>query len=128
MIQHLTWTVAFLFITIGALGFVPGVTTDDGYLFGIFMTSPAQNIFYIVAGLAAAAAVAISGRYAVRFFQVLGVLATVTAGSGIVTGDVFNLFPADTIVNAFHTLVAMGALLVGFGMKHDEAASLYQRI
>lgn len=128
MIQHITWISAALFITLGVFGFVPGITTDEGLVLGVFLASPMQSLLYIVVGCAALFAVGVAGRYAVLFFQMLGILALVVAPIGFVTGEVFDLFSVNTPDNVFHALVAMGALWVGFGIDHDESASPFQRV
>ncbi|MBC7764794.1 DUF4383 domain-containing protein, partial [Microbacteriaceae bacterium] len=40
-----------VFVAIGVLGFVPGVTTEDGLLLGIFQVSPLHNVIHILSGI-----------------------------------------------------------------------------
>ena len=127
MIKHLIWTASLVFVVVGLFTFVPGTTTN-GYLFGMFLADPLFGIIYLVIGFLGACAGIFSGRYAVLFFQILGTAALVAAGLGIIRGEVFGLFNVNTVDNVFHGLIALGSLWVGFGMKHDEAATTFERV
>ena len=122
MIQQLTWIAAFVFIAVGVMGFVSGIFSESSLLFGTFEVGVTLAFLYVAFGLMALGAVATSSRLAIRFFQLLGIVATVATVLGFIRGDVLGLFSVNVAVNVLHTIVAVCALWVGFGMEHDEAA------
>jgi hypothetical protein len=40
-------------VLVGILGFVPGITTDDGHLLGIFHVNAIHNIIHLASGAVA---------------------------------------------------------------------------
>lgn len=108
-----------VFLAAGVLGFVPGVTTDEGLLLGILQVSPLHNVIHILSGVAALLA-AKTAEYAKMYFQVFGVVYLVVTVVGFVQGDtVLGLIDVNTADNVFHAFLAVALLGIGFGLKAD---------
>lgn len=115
-----------VFILIGLLGFIPGVTTDEGLLLGIFEVSPLHNVIHLVSGLAALLGYK-SNAYARMYFQIFGVVYAVVAVTGLVQGStVLGLIDVNAADNVLHVVIAVAALGLGFGTKKPEAVSQQQ--
>lgn len=121
MIQKLAWVFAVVFILIGILGFVPGITTD-GHLLGIFEVSLLHNIIHLATGIIAAL-VASSEENARLYFKVFGVVYALVAVIGFVQGtSVLGLIGVNLADNILHVAIALVALWAGFGMRSEESS------
>jgi hypothetical protein len=104
------------FIVAGILGFIPGITTEEGYLLGIFHVDAAHNVIHLVSG-AIALWVARQSESASRlYFQIFGVIYAVVALLGLFYGREPLLGfvahnPADVVL---HLVIAVIALYLGF--------------
>ena len=118
MVQKLAWVFGIVFLAVGVLGFVPGITTD-GMLLGLFMVGGLHNVIHLVSGLAALAAA--WGLYSSRlYFQVFGVVYGLVTVVGFVQGDtVLGLIMVNMADNVLHLVIAAAALWIGFGMKEE---------
>lgn len=118
--------VAFAFLAVGLLGFVPGVTTgyddltfaghhSDAELFGVFQVSVLHNIVHLlfgVAGLVLARRVATA-----RLFLLaggVGYLALWLYGVVIDHDSAANFVPLNSADNWLH--LGLGAAMVGLGL------------
>jgi hypothetical protein len=119
MIKTLAWVFGIVFLAVGVLGYVPGIT-QDGMLLGIFEVDGLHNIIHILSGLAAVAAA--YGLYAPRlYFQVFGAVYGLVAVLGFVQGDtVMGLIMVNMADNLLHVVIAAAALYIGFGMKENN--------
>jgi len=116
-----------VFLAVGILGFVPGVTTtgSDGMpmLLGIFMVNTAHSFVHIASGVVFLLA-SMSGAGAARlWFQIFGAIYAVVAILGFMTpnGMLLNLIsnnPADTWL---HVVLAVAMLAIGFGTPKQTA-------
>src|SRR2546423_3645469 len=113
-----------VFLAVGILGFVPGVTTND-MLLGIFMVNKVHSIVHIASGAVFLIA-SMSGAGAARlWFQLFGVVYAVVAVLGFMTpnGMLLGLIsnnPADTYL---HVGLAAAMLLIGFATPKQAAAA-----
>jgi|GEM_PF-3485211 len=115
-IQTISWVFAVVFLAMGILGFVPGITTADGMLFGMFQTSAMNNIVYIVTGLAALWAALSNPENSRGLFKVLGVFYALVAVIGLIQGPtVLGILTANAALHFFHVIVALVGLWAGFG-------------
>ena len=120
-LKQFSMVFAVVFLLVGVLGFVPGVTTEGGLLLGIFKVSPLHNAIHLVSGLAALIGAA-SDAYAKVYFQVFGVVYALVAVVGFVQGDtLLGLVPVNMADNLLHTVIALVALGLGFGKSAGEA-------
>ena len=117
MAKSLVMALGAVFVLIGVLGFIPGIT-DDGELLGIFAVSTPHNLVHLVSGGVALAAAA-SGESAARMFaQVFGVVYGLVTIWGFVTGpgsDVLGFINVNQADNVLHLVIAAALLYVGFG-------------
>jgi hypothetical protein len=106
-----------LFLVIGVLGFVPGVTNDENLLLGIFQVSALHNIIHILSGVAALVA-ASAETHSQLYFRVFGVVYALVATIGWIQSDtVLGLIDVNTADNLLHTCLAVAILGIGFGFK-----------
>jgi hypothetical protein len=116
-----------VFLAVGILGFVPGITTtgSDGMpmLLGIFMVNTAHSFVHIASGVVFLLA-SMSGAGAARlWFQIFGAVYAVVAILGFMTpnGMLLGLIsnnPADTWL---HVVLAVAMLAIGFGTPKQTA-------
>lgn len=100
-----------IFLVIGILGFVPGITTN-GHLLGIFEVDAMHNIIHVLTGILALAFAKSSPR---GFFKVFGIVYLLVTIIGFAHGhSVVGLFGVNAADNVLHLLVAVIALSVGF--------------
>lgn len=109
-IQSIAALVGVVFLLVGVLGFVPGITTDDK-LFGVFEVSILHDIVHLLLG-AAGLALARTADGARTFLVGAGVAYLVLWLLGVVgAGD---WIPVNTADNWLHLLVGIGILGLGF--------------
>ena len=121
MVQRLAWVFGIVFLAIGVLGYVPGITSG-GLLLGIFMVDGVHNVIHLLSGILAIAAAWGSGSYARLYFKVFGVVYGLVTVVGFLQGDsVLGLFMVNMADNVLHLVIAAAALWIGFGMKEEGA-------
>jgi hypothetical protein len=121
MATKLAWAFGIIFIVIGVLGFVPGITTADGHLLGIFEVDFLHNLIHIATGLVALALIFAAPSKINLFFKVFGVIYGLVTIIGFVQQtNVLGLFAVNMADNVLHLLIAAVALYAGFGMKSEE--------
>lgn len=105
-----------VFILIGILGFIPGITVN-GLLLGIFSVNAMHNIVHLVTGVLALL-VAKNVNYAKVFFIVFGIIYLIVALMGFfTTGGVVMGMTMNMADNLLHLVVALVALYLGFFYK-----------
>jgi hypothetical protein len=86
MVRSLAILFGIVFLAIGILGFVQGITKDD-MLLGIFRVNPAHSVVHIASGVVALLC-GIPGFSASRtFFRVFGIIYAIVAVLGLYDGD-----------------------------------------
>jgi hypothetical protein len=112
-----------VFLAIGILGFVPGVTNNE-MLLGIFMVNATHSVVHIVSGVIFLIA-SMSGAGAARlWFQIFGIIYAIVAilgfmnPNGMLLGMISNN-PADTWL---HVVLAVVMLIIGFATPKSTAA------
>lgn len=105
-----------VFLLVGVLGFIPGITSD-GLLLGIFEVDTVHNIIHLLSGIVALA-VSSSDKGAKWYFIVFGVVyALVTVLGFVSTGKVLGLIHVNMADNILHLVIALAALVIGFTAK-----------
>jgi hypothetical protein len=104
-----------VFLAVGILGFVPGITKDE-MLLGIFHVNAMHSIVHIVSGAVFLFASMAGAGLARLWFKVFGLIYAVVAVLGFMnpTGPVLGMIsnnPADTWL---HVVLAAAMLLIGF--------------
>lgn len=116
MLKRMAIIFGIAFIAAGVLGFVPGITTGEGYLLGIFHVNATHNVIHLLSG-AVALFVAYKSEHAARlYFQIFGVIYALVALLGMFYGrepllGVVAHNPADVVL---HLVIAVAALYLGF--------------
>jgi len=122
MLVKAAWVFAVVFLAIGILGFVPGITAD-GSLLGIFEVDLLHNVIHIVTGAVAALAAWKGAQLSKLFFQAFGVVYAIVAVVGLVQGDtVLGLIDVNLADNILHVAIAAAALYLGFFARAEGAA------
>jgi len=104
-----------VFLLVGVLGFVPGITTGQ-MLLGIFHVNAVHNIVHLLSGAVALITGLTSTAAARMYFRVFGIVYALVAilgffiGNGLLLGLISNNM-ADTWL---HVLIALVALALGF--------------
>ena len=111
-----------VFLAVGILGFVPGITKDD-MLLGIFMVNKMHSIVHIASGAVFLLASMAGAGAASLWFKIFGLVYAVVAilgfmnPNGMLLGMISNN-PADTWL---HVVLAAAMLLIGFAVPKQAA-------
>jgi Domain of unknown function (DUF4383) len=111
-----------VFLAVGILGFVPGITKDD-MLLGIFMVNKVHSIVHIASGAVFLFASMAGAGAASLWFKIFGLVYAVVAvlgfmnPNGMLLGMISNN-PADTWL---HVVLAAAMLLIGFAAPKSAA-------
>ncbi|NKX54164.1 DUF4383 domain-containing protein [Arthrobacter mobilis] len=134
-VQKAAMAVGVVFLLVGILGFIPGVTTNynlmsfaghesEAMLFGVFQVSILHNIVHLlfgVAGLAMARSVSGSRNYLIWG----GVVYLVLWLYGLIIGHetAANFVPVNTADNWLHFVLGAGMVALGLALtrEHREA-------
>lgn len=122
MVKTVAQVLGWVFILVGILGFVPGITTD-GMLLGIFHVDAVHNIIHLVSGALGVYAASAGAKTAKMFLQVIGVVYAIVAILGFMSGDepVLGFISNNMADTWLHVVIAVVALYYGFAGKADEA-------
>lgn len=106
-----------VFVLIGVLGFVPGITTD-GRLLGIFQVDTIHNIIHLLSGIVALVMASSAPK---TYFKIFGVVYLIVTIVGFVQGEtVLGLITINMADNILHLVIAAAALAIGFGKSGDS--------
>jgi hypothetical protein len=120
MLKTLANVFGVVFVLIGVLGFVPGVTSD-GHLLGIFDVSTLHNVIHLLSGVAAFALAAGGEKGAKTYFQVFGIVYGIVTVVGFVQKNtVLGLIGVNMADNLLHLTITAVALYAGFVMKPGD--------
>lgn len=123
MMKKIAWILAIVFLAVGILGFVPGITSN-GLLLGIFEVDTLHNLIHLVSGAVFLYA-AMKPAKASLVFKVFGVVYALVAVIGLVQGDtVLGLISTNMADHLLHVVLAIVILYVGFGMKEKMPMSM----
>ena len=105
-----------VFLLVGVLGFVPGITTTDQMLLGIFHVNAVHNIVHLLSGAVALIAGLTSTAAARMYFRVFGIVYALVAILGFFTGNglLLGLISNNMADTWLHVLIALVALALGF--------------
>jgi len=122
MVKTAATLFGIVFLAIGILGFVPGITTND-MLLGIFMVNPAHSVVHIASGIVALLC-AMSGPGASRvYFQIFGIVYALVAILGFAQGNamLLGMISNNTADTWLHVVIAAVSLFLGFGTAKQAA-------
>lgn len=129
MVKSAAILFGIVFLLIGVLGFVPGITTPmpdgtGGMLLGIFHVNTAHNIVHLLSGAAALFAGMTSVSASRMYFRIFGVVYALVAVLGFMqTGEhamLLGLITNNTADTWLHVAIAVVSLALGFmpGDRH----------
>lgn len=121
IMQKIAKLFGIIFIAIGILGFVPGITSN-GHLLGIFEVNTLHNIIHLLSGIIALM-MAGSAMKAKTFFKFFGVIYGLITILGFLQGNtVLGLIGVNVADNLLHLAITIIALILGFGgSKHSSS-------
>lgn len=106
-----------VFILVGILGFVPGVTTNE-MLLGIFHVNAAHNVVHLLSGAVALFAGMTSAGASRMYFRIFGVVYGLVAIMGFMhMGEhtmLLGLISNNDADTYLHVVIAAASLLFGF--------------
>lgn len=128
-IQKAALAVGAVFLLVGVLGFIPGVTTDFGelsfagpeshaHLLGIFQISILHNIVHLLFGVAGVTmAKTVAGAY--NFLLWGGIIYAVLFVYGLVVPEESsaNFVPLNLADDLLHLVLALGMIGLAFALK-----------
>jgi|SRR6185503_4627369 len=122
MTQKLVMWFGVILTLVGVLGFIPGVTNDDGKLLGIFAVDTLHNVIHLASGILGIFAARMGASQAAMFAKIFGLVYALVTIVGFVQGDtVVGLFGVNMADNVLHLLVAVIFLYAGFSNKGGSA-------
>lgn len=136
-IRIFAWIYAALFLTVVALGYIPGLTNADGQLLGLFKIDPVDDIVHLISGIWAAVAAWRSTRASIFYFRTFGTIYSLDAVFGLLFGEgildagiirhgITDLDMATKIAtNMPHIVIGGLALIIGFGLSRRLVDNQY---
>jgi hypothetical protein len=101
-----------VFLLIGVLGFVPGITNEEGLLLGLFEVDAMHNIVHILSGVLA---FVFAGKSPKTYLKVFGVVYLLVTIVGFVQGDtILGMMSVNMADHWLHLAIAVVALVFGF--------------
>ena len=132
LLQKAALAVGAVFLLVGVLGFIPGITTDydtmefagndsDAMLLGIFEVSILHNIVHLLFGVAGVA-MARATRTALSYLIGGGVIYLVLFIYGLLVDQDSdaNFVPLNDADNWLHLLLGVGMLALGLLLSRDR--------
>jgi hypothetical protein len=124
MVKSAAVLFGIVFLLIGVLGFVPGVT-DNEMLLGIFHVNAAHNVVHLLSGAVALFAGMTSAGASRMYFRIFGAVYGLVAVLGLMNMGKHTMLlglisnnDADTFL---HIGIAVVSLLLGFMPSRDNA-------
>jgi uncharacterized protein DUF4383 len=123
MARTLGMLFGIVFLAVGILGFVPGITKDE-MLLGIFHVNAMHSIVHIVSGAVFLFASMAGAGPARLWFKVFGLIYAVVAVLGFMNpnGPVLGMVSNNPATTWLHVVLAAAMLLIGFAAPKQAAA------
>ncbi|MFP3581487.1 DUF4383 domain-containing protein [Arthrobacter sp. SIMBA_036] len=134
-IQRVSQVVGVVFLLVGILGFIPGITSNYGslefaghhseaLLLGLFQVSILHNIVHLLFGIAGLLMARTAGQ-ARNYLVGGGVIYLVLWIYGLIIGQdsAANFVPLNTADNWLHLLLGVGMLALGLGLSRRNNAA-----
>ena len=132
-IQKLGWAYCVLFVSVVAIGYIPGFTDDQWLLLGGCKIDPVDDLLHLGSGIWAGYAAWKSAEASKVYFKVFGTFYTADAFLGFFTGYGFTDFVTlnlaanqgyafsnitqNFLVNLPHFILGPLAMLIGFKLS-----------
>jgi hypothetical protein len=130
--QKLGWLYAAMFVAIASLGYLPGLTDANGYLFGLFKLDLYDNLLHLGSGIWAGVAAWRSFRSSQFYFKLFGSvygldgLMGLLLGQGYLDGGIFTLGVTQSdwltkfATNIPHIAIGGIAVFIGFVLSRKD--------
>jgi hypothetical protein len=131
-VQKAAAIVGVVFLLVGVLGFIPGITTNfgdlsfaghesDARLFGLFRVSILHNIVHLLFGIAGLA-LARTAAQARTYLVFGGVIYLVLFVYGLIVGQesAANFVPVNTADDILHLILGIGMIGLGLALTRDR--------
>ena len=131
-VQKAAAIVGVVFLLVGVLGFIPGITTNfsdlsfaghesDARLFGLFQVSILHNIVHLLFGIAGLA-LARTAAQARTYLVFGGVIYLVLFVYGLIVGQesAANFVPVNTADDFLHLILGIGMIGLGLALTQDR--------
>lgn len=112
MLRKAATAFGVVFILIGILGFVPGITQDNELL-GIFRVDAIHNLVHILSGVAALIASSRSD-WSRLYFQVFAVVYGLVTLWGLFDHNVLGFIHVDSEDNVLHLVITLATAYLGY--------------
>lgn len=124
--QRWAWIYTALFLGVVSLGYIPGLTNDQGQLLGLFRIELKDDLLHLGSAIWAAWAAWTSAKQSTFYFKLFGLVYFLDGVCGLLTGYGYldlGIFQADRLpvdmmtrigANIPHILIGGVAVLVGF--------------
>lgn len=134
-IQKFAWIYAAMFVFTASLSYIPGLTTKEGLLFGLFKLDLYDDLLHLASGIWAGLAAWYSTRAAIFYFKTFGVLYGLDGMLGLITERGYldlGIFLQEKVgldfgvrlaANVPHILIGGFALIIGFIMSRKLQTS-----
>lgn len=123
MLKKVSLVFGVIFVAIGLLGFVPGITSTDAdghqLLLGIFMVDALHNTVHLLSGVVGLIAAA-NERYAKTYLVGFGVVYALLTLIGFFDATLFGLLHVNAADNWLHFVLALGLLGAGLGLRPTD--------
>ncbi len=123
--QKLAKIFGWVFLLIGVLGFIPGVTSN-GHLLSIFEVDPLHNIVHLLSGIFGLWLGKSEGG-AKTYFKIFGVVYALVTVLGLLSGSVLGLISVNLADNILHLAIAVIALWIGFSGNKSRSMPMSQQ-
>jgi hypothetical protein len=131
-VQKAAAIVGVVFLLVGVLGFIPGITTNfgdlsfaghdsDAKLFGLFQVSILHNIVHLLFGIAGLA-LARTASQARTYLVFGGVIYLVLFVYGLIVGQesAANFVPVNTADDILHLILGIGMIGLGLALTRGR--------
>ncbi len=111
-----------IFILIGILGFVPGIT-HEGLLVGIFAVDGVHNLIHLATGIIALIMVRKDQKFTRYFFQIIGLVYLAVALLGFAHGDapILGMIANNEADSWLHLVLSVVLLYIGFLYRNHRS-------
>lgn len=105
-----------IFLVIGIGGFIPSFVSEN-HLFATFRVNIWLNILHTASGLIGLGVGFGTIRASTLYFQIIGIVYSILAILGFIYGDkaIFGIFASNDPNTWIHVILAVAALILGFG-------------
>ncbi len=132
MVRKAAAIVGVVFLLVGVLGFIPGITTNfgdllfaghnsDARLFGLFQVSILHNIVHLLFGIAGLA-MARTAAQACTYLVLGGAIYLVLFVYGLIVGQesAANFVPVKIADDFLHLILGIGMIGLGLALTRDR--------